>query len=48
MIATVVACLATGWLAFAAGVLVGRVFAIDEPQLREAPRPAEACVEEWA
>ncbi len=33
---------------FALGVLVGRLArALPEPPLREAPRPAEACVEEW-
>lgn len=33
---------------FALGVLVGRLArAVPEPRLREAPRPAEACVEEW-
>lgn len=33
---------------FALGVLVGRLArALPEPPLREAPRPAEACVEQW-
>lgn len=33
---------------FALGVLVGRLArALPEPPLKEAPRPAEACVEEW-
>ena len=47
MIATALALATTGILAFAAGVLAGRVCSSREPVLREAPRPAEACVEEW-
>lgn len=47
MIATALALASTGLLAFVAGVLVGRIFGAGEPPLREAPRPAEACVEEW-
>ena len=44
MIATALALASTGLVAFAAGVLVGRIGAAGEPPLREAPRPAEACV----
>lgn len=47
MIATALALATTGLVAFAAGVLAGRVCSSREPPLREAPRPAEACVEEW-
>lgn len=46
-LAALLALASIGAAAFAAGVLVGRVVATREPPLREAPRPAEACVEEW-
>ncbi len=40
--------IAAALVVFALGVLVGRLArALPEPELREAPLPAEACVEEW-